>query len=61
MNLDDLLRILHRHGYWIAAWYPLSSGDFECRITDGAGGEWAVHQHARSALVDAMRKAGIVT
>jgi hypothetical protein len=63
MTLDDLLRILARKGYWITAWYPLSNGDFECRITcDGnspgaARNPWGVNQHAIVALRQAMEKA----
>lgn len=31
-TLAVYLTALHRHGYWIDAWYPLSDGRFECRI-----------------------------
>lgn len=64
-SLDELLRILARRGWWIEAWYPLTSEPvFECRITDGAtgqsGNQWATNSDALSALHEAMVKAELV-
>lgn len=60
-SLDELLRILARRGWWIEAWYPLTSEPvFECRIKDGVTAEWATHVDALSALHDAMVKAELV-
>lgn len=60
-RLDRLLRTLHAQGYWIEAWYPLTTRDeFECRITAGAGlAGWATNPDALEALAGAMRTAGL--
>lgn len=59
--LDELLRTLHRRGWWIRAWYPLTSEPvFECRITDGERQEWALHADSLHALHGAMAGAGLM-
>lgn len=63
VHLDHLLVLLHRQGFWIEAWYPLSSGAFECRVTCGSGQDnsgWAIGFVALQALYDAMAKAHLV-
>jgi hypothetical protein len=49
-TLDEALRELHRRGGWITAWYPLSDGDFEVRVSYGSGDHWAVDADALLAL-----------
>lgn len=63
VTLDNLLVLLHRNGFWPEAWYPLSSGAFECRVTCGAGAGnsgWAINFDALQALYDAMAQAHLV-
>lgn len=61
LSLDGALRKLHTHGYWIAAWYPLTDGRFECRITQGAanGRGWGVDPDPLAALIAAMTMAEV--
>lgn len=60
-DLDHLLSLLARRGWWISAWYPLTSRSaFECRIAHGVTPmEWAIEEHAVDALRAAMSKAGL--
>jgi len=61
--MDQLLTLLARSGGWIEAWYPLSSGTFECRLRFGAGiihTAWAINDSSVQAFREALVKAEVL-
>jgi hypothetical protein len=60
LSLDQLLVWMHSRGWWFDAFYPLSEGTFECRLTCGRGPTaWAVSTDALEALRDACKQAAV--
>lgn len=67
--IDRQLTVLHAHGWWFRAWYPLTPSParppaeptprWECRISNGTSEQWGVGGEAMTALLIAMRKAGL--